>query len=180
MPGKEKTMIEEEIWAEIPNFPDYSVSSFGRVMNTDFRKVKVLSVNPVGDLIVGMMGPGPSGRTKQYCRSVKVLVARAFVEGENEIDNTPILLDGNRTNLHYTNIAWRPRWLAIEYMKQFNTPQKWWDHGPIEDRAGNRYESIIVASMTIGSTARRIMYSIRDVDGYRRVIPGGETFRFVK
>lgn len=172
-------MDEEEVWAVIPNFPDYSVSSFGRVMNNDSGRIKILSLNARGDLIIGMRSPGASGQMKGYCRSVKVLVARAFVEGENEIDNTPILLDGDKYNLHWSNMVWRPRWFAIEYSKQWANPQVWWNRGPIVDRAGNQYETIIIASMSIGSTAKSIWYSIFEVDHYKRVFPGGETFRFV-
>jgi len=167
-------MKEQELWVVIPNFPNYSVSSFGRVINNRHQKEMFLSPTQYGDLTVGMVK-----NRKQYRRSVKVLVARAFVEGENDVDDTPMLLDGNRSNLHHSNIVWRPRWLAWKYIRQFNDPKPYWDRGPIEDRAGNRYESIIIASMTIGSLAKDIMWSTVPVEGYTRVRPGGETFRFV-
>lgn len=165
-------MEEEEIWVVVPSFGRYAVSSFGRVRNTDSGRMMILSPTQFGELTVGMT----KGR-REYRRSVKVLVARAFVEGENEVDNTPILLDGDRTNLHHSNILWRPRWLAWKYTRQFENPPIWYQHGPIEDRFGNRYATIIQAATTLGSLASDVMYSIRTG---RKVFPGGETFTFVK
>lgn len=55
----------------------------------------------------------------QYHRSVPKLVARAFVERQYETFDTPINLNGDRMDCRQENLAWRPRWFAINYHKQF-------------------------------------------------------------
>ena len=74
----------------------------------------MLSFNQYGLLTVGMMHCGT-----QFRRSVPLLVAEAFVPGGTEIFDTPICLDGDPENLRANNLAWRPRWFAIKYKKQF-------------------------------------------------------------
>src|SRR5689334_13655848 len=126
---------DEEQFKQIPGFDRYEVSSLGRVINIRTGRDMVLSPTMDGILTVGLMLNG-----KQYRRSVKVLVARAFVEGETEIMNTPIQLDGDHKNLRADNLAWRPRWLALAYTKQFEDPPTWFFAAPVvETRTNRRY-----------------------------------------
>src|SRR6476620_5649106 len=97
----------------VEGFEDYRVSNYGRVFNDYSGREMVLSPTMYGDLSVGMYRHG-----QQFRRSVKGLVARAFVPGEDDVFDTPILLDGDRHNLKSTNILWRPRWFALKYIRQ--------------------------------------------------------------
>lgn len=116
----------------------------------------VLSPTLDGILTVGLVLNG-----KQYRRSVKVLVARAFVPGESEMMNTPIQLDGDQTNLRSDNLVWRPRWFALEYIKQFDDPPTWYFSAPIvETRTGTTYKNVMEASMTHGELCKHIRRSI--------------------
>jgi len=65
-------------------------------------------------LTVGMMYCG-----SQFRRSVPVLVANEFVPGGTEYFDTPIHLDGDPWNARANNLAWRPRWFAVKYKRQF-------------------------------------------------------------
>ena len=161
-----------EEWAVIDRFPRYMVSNRGNFVNAETGRTMALSPNQFGDLTVGLMLDG-----RQYRRSAKVLVARAFVLGEDEVFNTPMLLDGDKTNIDADNIVWRPRWLAWEYSRQFHDQPIWYQHGPIVDRAGNTYKTIIECALINGELCRQIAQSIRDGT---RVFPGGEVFAFVK
>jgi hypothetical protein len=58
---------------------------------------------------------------------------RFSIKGHSKIFDTPINLDGNRWNNHYTNLAWRPRWFAIKYNRQFREPFVYPILLPIED-----------------------------------------------
>lgn len=164
-------MANEE-FLTIPEFPRYSVSNLGRVMNNRTRRIMAESPNQFGDLSVGLT----DGRG-QYRRSVRLLVARAFVPGENSKFNTSMLLDGNKLNLRSDNIVWRPRWLAWEYNRQFHTRYEWYDNGPIQDDYGNRYETIFEAAMDTGQLCVDIYGSLMDPD--RRVFPSGARYRYV-
>ena len=110
-----------EQWALIEDFPDYSVSDHGRVRSNKTGRILVLTVNQFGLQQVGLRRDG-----RQWHRSVPLLVAKAFlpelpVRHKRPFD-TPINLDGNRLNNHVSNLAWRPRWFAIMYNRQFQQP----------------------------------------------------------
>lgn len=104
----------EELWSPIEDFPGYSVSNYGRVCNDKSGKILRLVDNHFGLLAVGMVRDGI-----QRHRSVTLLVAKAFLPQLTGPFDTPINLDGNRHNNHISNLAWRPRWFAIKYNRQF-------------------------------------------------------------
>jgi hypothetical protein len=105
-----------EHWAEIPGFPDYSVSNQGRVVNENTGRFMSLARNQQGYRIVFLRQSG-----QQYTRSVTTLVADAFVPRDPERPHfdSVIHLDGDKSNLRYTNLERRPRWFVIKYHKQF-------------------------------------------------------------
>jgi NUMOD4 motif len=107
----------EEHWILIEDFPGYSVSDHGRVRTDKSGRILVLSMNQFGLLQVGMMRDGT-----QYHRSVPLLVAKAYIPQPSGPFDTPINLDGDRHNNHVSNLAWRPRWFAIKYNRQFRHP----------------------------------------------------------
>lgn len=163
--------MPEEYFRTIEHFENYAVSDYGRVMNVDTQELLTLSPTEYGELTVGLTREG-----KQHRRSVKVLVARAFVPGETRVFDTPILLDGNRDNLHAKNIQWRPRWFAIVYVQQFTNPQANLDVGPIYNVFTEEvYDNVLEAAMATGSLARDIRSSLLNET---RVFPTGAIFRF--
>lgn len=108
-------MTEE--WKIIPNFPDYSVSNYGRVRTDKSGRILRCNPNQYGLLQVGLMHEGV-----QYHRSVPLLVAKAFVPEPPGPFDTPINRDGDRHNNHVSNLMWRPRWYARKYNQQFRYP----------------------------------------------------------
>jgi hypothetical protein len=104
----------DEIWAEIDDFPGYSVSSLGNVVNNQSGHVLTRSVNQNQVLYVGL------ARDRQKCqRSVAVLVANAFLPEPKESHfDTPTHLDGDRMNCYADNLVWRPRWFAIRFHRE--------------------------------------------------------------
>jgi hypothetical protein len=148
--------IVAEIRKTIDDFPNYEVSNYGRFFNVRTGREMKLSPTMNGDLTVGLMKDG-----HQFRFSAKGIVARTFVEGENELFNTPILLDGDKLNLHVDNIVWRPRWFAWHYTRQFFNVPNWYFYGPIVDRATLReYRNYIEVAMTHGLLCQNIMESI--------------------
>src|SRR5262245_25084412 len=98
--------MEQEVRKTIEEFPRYEITNLGRVFNRDTGREMVLSHNQYGIITVSMMKDVPtrigefvSNGHIQRTRSVKSLVAKAFVPGETDKFNTPILLDGDKTNL---------------------------------------------------------------------------------
>lgn len=106
-----------ELWQQIENFPDYSVSDKGRIRANNSYRILALNQNQYGLVQVGMMRDGV-----QKHRSVPLLVAKAFIPQPSGAFDTPINLDGNRWNNQIENLAWRPRWFAVKYNQQIRHP----------------------------------------------------------
>jgi hypothetical protein len=104
----------KELWAELEDFPDYTVSSLGEIANMKSGMPRKTSINQQGIVKISLY----RGR-ELITRSVAVLVATAFVEGQDPLFNTPIHLDGDRENCRADNLMWRPRWFAVQYHRQF-------------------------------------------------------------
>jgi hypothetical protein len=115
-------------WAVIEEFPDYLISSEGDVVNKHSGRWMHLSETAHGVVKVGLVLSG-----KQHTRSVKVLVAENFVPGQDEVFDTPVHLNGDRTNNRADNLAWRPRWFAWEYARQFSNITEKERIGPLRD-----------------------------------------------
>lgn len=147
----------EIYYEDISGFKNYQIASDGRVINIKSGRNMALTPTEHGDLTVGLMCD-----RKQYRRSVKVLVAEAFVEGKSDLFDTPIQLDGNPQNLRADNILWRPRWFAWRFVRQFAEPIPSWHYiGPIlEVDSGMQYRSIIESSITNGTLCDEIHNSI--------------------
>ena len=131
-------------WVTIPDFPDYLISNYGEVVNKNSGRPISQSTTQKGVVKVGIVRGGT-----QYQRSVKVLVATAFVPGRDELLNTPIHLDGDPWNNRVDNICWRPHWLAWRYTHQFSNVTDNDHLGPLRDietrfRYLDVYEAAIV------------------------------------
>lgn len=102
-------------WREIVGFSGYSVSDAGTIQNDHTGRIMRTYSNTRGIEIVGLMHRGV-----QHKRSVAVLVADAFIRTARSIRfDTPINLDGDRSNNRVTNLAWRPLRFAQQYHRQF-------------------------------------------------------------
>lgn len=107
-------MIEAENWRPIEGFPDYSVNPLGQVRRDSTGRLLVPRYNQYGVPYVGLM------RNWEQCsRSLPRLVALAFLPRPSDIFDTPIQIDGDRTNCSVDNLMWRPRWYAVLYNNQF-------------------------------------------------------------
>lgn len=176
--------MEQEARKIIPEFPRYEITSYGRVFNRDTGREMVLCENQGGIVTVGLMKDVEinldgymTHHFEQRTRSVKSLVAKAFVEGESDRFNTPIQLDGDRTNLHASNIRWRPRWFAIRYTRQMYNIQDWFFNGPIRDITNDIiYDNYFQAATTNGLLCQDIRTCIFN---RKAVFPTGEHYRFV-
>lgn len=126
-------------WATIPEFPNYLISNEGDVVNKHSGHWLHLSETADGTVKVGLVLGG-----RQYTRSVKVLVAESFVPGRDDVFDTPIHLNGDRSNCRADNLAWRPRWFAWEYTNQFNSIDENDQLGPLRDiETDERYFTIV-------------------------------------
>jgi hypothetical protein len=146
----------KEEWVKIPDFTDYSISSYGRVRNDNRERMVKPSVTRSGMVKVGLYKAGA-----QYTRAVRLLVAETFVGGRSEKFDTPINLDGDQLNCRADNLLWRPRWFAWKYASQFLIIEKYVGKGPIIDRkSGVVYEDVVQASITNGLLVRELLMTL--------------------
>lgn len=161
---------QEERWSETRDFPRYLVSDNGRVQNKESGHLITPTTNNKGLVMVGLMH-----ERKQYKRSLALMVADEFVpRPQQESFDTPIHLDGDRSNNCYYNLMWRPLWFARRYMRQFTD-----DHRPcmepIEDvETGEIYDNSMHACMVNGLLDVDLVIAMM-TNGYSW--PTGQVFR---
>lgn len=88
-----------ELWLPIPDYPDYEVSSDGRVRNIKFGRILK------GGLVKGYPRVKLSKNNKTKPFSVHRLVADVFYDGDHK--NLQVNhIDGVKTNNHISNLEW--------------------------------------------------------------------------
>ena len=136
----------KERWFELEEFPDYAVSTLGEVYNIKTGMPRRTSINQQGIVKISLY----KGR-ELITRSVAVMVAEAFCDGQTEFFNTPIHLDGDRENCRAENLMWRPRWFAVQYHRQFQSPEfHSSDVHIVEVGTGKEYYGVKDACMDLG------------------------------
>lgn len=165
-------MRTRERWHELAEFPDYAVSDLGEIVNIKTGMPRKTSINQQGIVKISLY----QGR-ELITRSVAVIVAEAFVEGQTRFFNTPIHLDGDRENCAADNLMWRPRWFAVQYHRQFHEEAFHRMNVPIEElNTGAFYNSVYEACTTLGLYYKDVYRSyVHEV----RVPMTGEDFRLV-
>jgi len=164
---------EEEIFtSSIPDFENYLVTTEGKIINLNTGRELSMTSNQNGDFMVGLHKGGT-----QHTRSVKMLVAHAFVNGESPWFNTPILLNGDKSDLRAENITWRPRWFAWKYTRQFVEPQDWYFSFPVREiNARDEYANVLHASVANGILCVDVVMSIHNETF---VWPTGQKFEYI-
>lgn len=140
-------------WREVREFPGYSVSRDGLVRNDETGRFMTLLRNQGGIINVGL-----TKNLVQYKRSVTVLVAEAFLPTHPlESFDTPINLDGDRSNNHVDNLMWRPRWFAVKYFQQFTNGLRGYSVPIIDINSGEQFQTSWEAATKYGLIDREIM-----------------------
>jgi len=161
------------MWAEIADFPNYSVNKLGEVINHENGKLVRQSITHQGAVKVNLTKNG-----KQYTRSVKLLVATTFVKGMSDVFDTPIHLDNDQLNNNAKNLAWRPRWFAWKYTHQFQDIPDTHFKGPIlEITTGRIHKNVVEASVANGVLFKDVWKSIQQKEP---AVPNGLEFDLVR
>lgn len=161
-----------ENWMVIEEFPMYQVSDIGRIANRETGRELRLSQTRIGSVKVGLVG-----QDGVYTRGVALLVATAFIEGRDELFNTPVHLDGDPTNNAAYNLVWRPRWFAWKYARQFHEGVAE-QNLPVRDKdSRQKYSTMMEAAVANGLLVYDIWKSVRTG---KAVFPTGQIFVLAK
>lgn len=110
---------------------------------------------------MGVLQVGLTSFGEYHKRGVALLVARAFIPQPSELFDTPINLNGDRSDCRAENLMWRPRWFAIAYHKQFKEPYEFRLDGAIYDtKTSEISNSSLEAAMRYGLLEQDIVLSI--------------------
>lgn len=137
---------------DIIDCSNYVVYEDGTVQHVTKHRIKKPSVNQYGTYFVNLT----DDFGKQRSFPIANIVAKAFIEPENSNHNTVIFKDGDRSNYHADNLAYRPRSYAIRYNKYFASgdwvPREILCHIESEDRDGNilRFDTLHSAAICHG------------------------------
>lgn len=150
------TLIDQ--WIEAQGFPGYSINPLGQVRKDLDGRILYTRINQYGVPYVGLMR-----NCRQCIRSLPRLVALTYLPSPSEIFDTPINLDGDRTNCAVDNLMWRPRWYAIRYVNQFTTePYLYPINVPVRAiETEEIFPNSITAACRYGLLEREVVLSIR-------------------
>jgi hypothetical protein len=143
-------------WRQIADFPGYSISTSGQVRKDSSGRILKLMTNQFDIVHAGLFRDGV-----QYKRSVAVLVVNAFHPPRlSPSCDTPINLDGDRTNNSVDNIYMRPRWFATKYFQQFKEPSRGYKIPIVDIESGEEFKTSWDAAITCGLLEKEIVLSM--------------------
>lgn len=166
----------DERWVTITEFPNYLISTHGRIWNDFIGRLMKTSRTKSGHVKITLRSDWDNTR---YTRSVALLVGKAFVENPRPLFfNAVMLLDNNLSNVRADNIVWRPAWYVWKYSRQFKEEQPRHYHNlPVRnDLTGEVYPSIIAAGTAEHQLFEDIWKSTYDGIAY---IPNQNTWSVV-
>lgn len=145
-------MHDEETWAEVADFPDYAVSTHGRVMNVHTNVVLRPRNNSYGYTRVGLRKDG-----KTHDVYVHHLVAKAFIAGYRP--GVQIRHADDNSNNHVNNLRFRR---GVRLGTRTKNPP----------RARTRRVRIVETGMVFLSVESCARYIMGDVSSIYRVLRG--------
>lgn len=160
----------QERWKQVSFAPEYFVSTQGRVE----KNGHLITIGHVTDGSLSAVLRLESG-SRPYL--VRRLVAEAFCEKLTANCDSVIHLDGEKDNCNVENLAWRPRWFAWKYTRQFHEPvRSRWMYPVRIVQTGEEFGSLIEAGMRLGMLWADIYRSTIE---HRVTYPFGYEFEWV-
>lgn len=160
------TTHTQDYWVKLDDFgyPGYSINSYGNV-KSDRYSDRILNhhKNPQGHLYVSLRLRG-----RQINVTVARLVLNAFTgppEGENKV---VLYIDGDKTNVHISNLSWSTRHKAflhrrdVERAIEHRYPD-FFDREVVEILSGERFNNIPSAAAHYDISPLWVYSSLRGV-----------------
>lgn len=158
----------------IAGFPDYLIDRDGTIYTVYKHRVRRPSFTREGAVKITLFRDGQA-----FTKSLPRLVAENWLynDYDPEIFDTPIHLDNDLSNNHVDNLAWRPRWFAVKYQRQYWNEEYRYSHVKIEDvQTGEVYSRAMDVCQKYGLLFIDVLNSC--IKG-TEVFPTWKTFSFV-
>jgi len=141
-------------WVQLRLFPKYSAHPSGVVRHDRKGYILQPQLTQRGVAYVVMQR-----ETRHFSRGLALLIATQFIPQPRERFDTPINLDGDRVNCRVENLAWRPRWFAQQYHRQFEHRWAPIDRKVIDLDTGRTFRDGVDACMAHGLLEKDILLS---------------------
>lgn len=159
---------------EIDGFPEYAVDEAGMVYTIASGLRRKPSLTQEGSMKITLYREG-----RAFTKSLALVVANAWLynDYDPEIFDTPIHLDNDLTNNHVDNLAWRPRWFAVKYQRQYWNEEYRYSKVRLQDvKTDEVFESLISVCQKYGFLYMDVIKSCTKGDD---VFPTWRQFRFI-
>lgn len=152
--------MEDEVWREIDGFPDYLVSSYGRVVHVDRPNVaRKVGVNHRGFPCLVLFHKGHTGA--RYLRHVNKLVATAFLGPHPKGMDAVWHYDGDLLNCHVDNLKWDMRARVREWNDMHrNGEPKYKTPKIMDNRTGRIYNNAFECGLASGEIESAVLTHI--------------------
>lgn len=158
----------------IDGFPEYVITKDGTVYTLASGLKRKPSMTQEGALKITLYRDG-----RAYTKSLSLLVANAWLYNDFDPDifDTPIHLDNDLQNNHVDNLAWRPRWFAVKYQRQYWNEEFRYSKVRVEElTSGTAYESLLDVCQAFGYLYVDVL---RSCTRHESVFPTWREFRFL-
>lgn len=149
-----------EEWVLIEDFPDYGISSLGRVRNEFTRRVLSLHNNG-GDVMQVVIRRDK----KNHARAVAKLVALAFLDPPPDDDYVAMQIDGDYQNNRAENLVWKERWYAQARTKQRKRTRPVDPRPVLEVRTGVVFENALEAAKELDGLENLVILTAQNKHG---------------
>lgn len=179
-------MFENEEWRPVDEFPQYFISSYGRVKHRDRTNARKVTVNERGFPVILLSSATSPTR---YLRQINKLVALAFLPLPIYSDSTAIWhKDGDLQNCHYSNLMWERRDRVLEWNEMHrNGVPKFTTPAVKNNRTGEIYKDAFDCAIQEGVLESSIVWrierqssSLYDESARYRYVPDAEIERHLR
>lgn len=152
-------MFENEKWRIIEEFPNYSISNYGRVKNKNRHEARKVSINDRGFPIVVLFKQDSKTR---YLRQINRLVADAFLRPPlYDEDNAVWHIDGDLSNCSADNLKWETRAHVLEWNEMHRSKEPRIRTPRVRNnRTGEEYANAFECGMAEGELESKIVWRI--------------------
>lgn len=172
-------MIHEEEWKTIEDFPEYQVSSLGRIINIHRpNTARKQAINHAGFPTVVLFKTEHPG--SRYLRQVNKLVATAFLGPPPPKMDSVWHLDGDLENCYVDNLVWDMRSRVLEWNDMHRTLTPRYKTPPVMiNETGKIYANAFECGMAVSEIETAVVTHIENYPAqhahrarYRYVVEG--------
>lgn len=141
----------DEFWETIPDFPGYSVSDLGRIVNNRTGRILKAADNGSNNLIVNLQS-----NRRPVVKQLRWVVAETYLEPPPMLDSVPQHVNRDYTDCRAVNLEWMSK-----------SDVHWRIY---QERMGDRPDIRRVRNKDTGDVYHNIFEAARAVKGYATMI----------